>query len=217
MNKRFILIGDYATSNVGFTLASCSLSPAVYRSVREAVPAMDGAADCSELLTGTVQYESRTLTAILELSEKNRAYRRTVIDHLINAFDGKTELITLPDTPNLYLKGRIHIEQQYNDMAHAAVKVTAVCDPWHYAKQETVYTLTNAIGVQNVAIRNQGRKTVCPLFSSDGDCTVTVGCVTHEIHSGSRQFDDIVFRNGSTMISHSGSGMLQITFREGWL
>ena len=218
MNKRFIRLGSYPTSEAGFTLASWSLSPAVYRAVRETLPAMDGAADCSELLTGTVQYESRTLTAILELSEKSREYRRTVIARIINAFDGKTEQITLPDTPHLYLNGRIHIEQQYCDCAHAAVKITAVCDPWQYAKQETDYVLTNTSAIQTASIRNQGRRTVCPVFSVTAPCVIICGNITHEIDAaGSFQFDDIVFPHGNTVISYSGSGALRITFREGWL
>ena len=142
---------------------------------------MDGEADCSALLTGEVQYEPRTLTVALELSEKDRAYRLGVIAHLINRFDGKTAQITLPDTPQLYLTGRIRIEQQYCDTAHAAVKITADCDPWQYAKQEAVYLLTNTASEQTAAIRNQGRRTVCPVFESDAPCTVTAGTVTHEI------------------------------------
>ena len=93
MKKRFIQIGDYATADAGFTLCKWSLSPAVYRAVRETVPGMDGAADCSALLTGDVQYDVRTLTAVLELSEKTRDYRLGAIAHLINRFDGRTEQI----------------------------------------------------------------------------------------------------------------------------
>lgn len=218
MKKRFIQIGDYATADAGFTLCKWSLSPAVYRAVRETVPGMDGAADCSALLTGDVQYDVRTLTAVLELSEKTRDYRLGAIAHLINRFDGRTEQIILPDTPHLYLRGRIHVEQQYCDTAHAAVKLTAICEPWQYARQETAYVLTNTAAVQSAAIRNQGRKAVCPVFTAAAPCAVICGNVTHGISAaGSCQFDDIVFRHGSTVISHSGSGTLRITFREGWL
>lgn len=218
MRHRYIQIGDFVSSVFGFTLHSFSLSPAVYRSVRETIPGMDGDVDCSELLTGNVQYNSRTLTAVLELSEKDRLYRKSVIEHMLNILDGRKLQITLPDDPHLYLIGRVHIEQQYNDMAHAAVKITAICDPFRYAKQETVRVLQNDIIVRGDTIINQGRRAVCPTFTASDACAVTIGSVTHDItEAGTYQFDDIILQSGETEIQHSGSGTLTVSFREGYL
>lgn len=216
--KRYIQIGEFVSSVPGFTLCGWSLSPPVFRSVREGIPGMDGDVDCSELLTGRVQYNNRTLTATLELSEKNRMYRKTVIDKMMNELDGKNLHIILPDDPHLYLNGRVQIAPQYNDAAHAAVKITAVCDPWRYAKQETLFIIENTAGPQNTTVRNQGRRAVCPFFTVSNSCNITVGTVTHEItDAGTYQYDDIIFSHGNTVVRHSGNGTLQIRFREGWL
>lgn len=215
---RYIQIGDFISSIPGFTLCSWTLSPAVYRAVRETIPGMDGDADCSELLTGYAQYNSRTLTAVLELSEGDRMYRKSVIDRMINRLDGKDLEITLPDDPHLYLFGRVHIEQQYNDMAHAAVRITAVCDPFRFAKQETVHILQNTESPQIVTLRNLGRRTVCPIWNATDACSVTIDGITHEIEeTGTYQFDDIILKSGETEVQHRGSGTLTVRFREGYL
>lgn len=216
MHKRFLKLGDYVTSVPGFTLCSWSLSPAAYRAVRETVPGMDGDADCTDLLVGHAVYNSRTLTAVLELSERNRLYRQGVIDDMLNRLDGRNMQIVTPDDPCRYLVGRVHIEQQYNDMAHAAVKVTAVCDPWRYDRNERAYYLTNDAIQQLVKLRNQGRKTVCPTFVTDANCTIQTeyGVMHTADKAGKYQWDDILLSPGATQLMHAGSGALEIHFRE---
>lgn len=216
MHKRFLKLGDYVTSVPGFTLCSWSLSPAVYRSVRETIPGMDGDIDCTDLLTGHAVYNSRTLTAVLELSEGNRLYRKGVIDDMLNRLDGRNMQIVTPDDLCRYLVGRVHIEQQYNDMAHAAVKVTAVCDPWRYDREERVCLLQNDKSPQMVKLRNQGRKTVCPTFTTDiGFVVQTDSGIVHTVgNAGAYQWDDILLSPGITQIMHYGSGILEIRFRE---
>lgn len=216
MRKRFLKLGDYITSVPGFTLCSLSLSPAVYRAVRETVPGMDGDADCTDLIVGHAVYNSRTLTAVLELSERNRVYRKGVIDDMLNRLDGRQMQIVLPDDPCRYLFGRVHIEQQYNDMAHASVKVTALCDPWRYDRNERVICMTDDAQTQYLDIRNQGRKTVCPTFVSDSAFTVMTD--SSEVHTttdgGTYHWDDILLPPGKTALLYDGSGTTEIRFRE---
>lgn len=216
MRKRCLKLGDYVTSVPGFTLCSLALSPAVYRAVRETIPGMDGDADCTDLLTGHAVYNSRTLTAVLELSEGNRMYRKGVIEDMLNRLDGHQMQIVLPDDPCRYLTGRVHVEQQYNDMAHAAVKLTAVCEPWRYDRNDRVYLLQNDALPQRIKLRNQGRKTVCPTFITGAECIVqTDSGVMHTAdNAGTYQWDDILLAPGTTQIMHSGGGTLEIHFRE---
>lgn len=216
MQPRYLQFGDYVTSVYGFTLCNWSLSPASYRAIRETIPGVDGVIDCSEWLTGHVIYDSRTLTAVLELSDGDRLYRKSVIDDMINRLDGQQMRIVLPDDPCRYLTGRVHVEQQYNDNAHAAVKVTAVCDPWKYDRDERIIRLTNDAQTQDAVIRNRGRKTVCPVFATDSSFTVLAesGDVHSADKAGAYQWDDVLFSPGRTELIFSGSGILEIRFRE---
>ena len=139
MEKRKMIFGSYDTALTGlWTLTEWALSAAEYKQNFMEVPGRDGALDLSATLTnGEPKYGSRTLSAVFESSEGSRLERKARMDTMVNWLSGWRMNIELPDDPEHYLVGRVQVEPLYNDMAHASVQVTAVCDPWLYAKRET--------------------------------------------------------------------------------
>jgi hypothetical protein len=142
--KRRILFDNYDTAVDGlWTLAACVLSEATSVTNYIDVPGrLDGPLDASTALTGDVQYNSRTLSARLESSEGTRLEREARIDELVNRLHGQRVKIWLPDDAEHYIIGRVSVKKEYNDLAHAAVAVSAVCEPWRYENEETVYEVT---------------------------------------------------------------------------
>lgn len=216
MEKRGLLIGTYNTVEQLWTLAALELSAPEYQEKFLDVPGRDGALDLSAALTnGAPTYHSRTLTVKLECSEGDRLTREAAINTMVNWLDGWRQDIVLPDDPGHYITGRVSVAKEYNDLAHAAVTVTAVCDPWRYAKDETIYTLT-AESTEKVAfLSNDGRRTAVPLLTiTGGTMLLKYGSFSWSLGAGTYQLPDLTLPQGGGSLTYSGTGTLRITYRE---
>lgn len=142
ITKRSLTIGEYVTADHGWTLASCQFSPALPDQDIIRVPGSSIPLDLSTVLTdGEPTYGTRSLTAVLECSNGTRTDRKAIIDQMINQLDGYRLEMVLPDDPSRHILGRVHVAEKYNDLAHAAVQVSATCDAWKYNNELTNATL----------------------------------------------------------------------------
>lgn len=219
MEKRKLLLGTYDTALTGlWTLAAWEFSPAEYQSNFVTVPGRDGPLDLTAALTGgEPRYGSRTLTATLESSEGTRLDRESRINTIINWLDGWRMNIELPDDSSHYITGRIHVARLYNDNAHAAVAVTAVCDPWRYMKDETVATLTATEAAQTAVLTNSGRRTVTPLLAIEGEAAsvnLVYGAASWLLGPGTYQLPDLTLPQGGGSLTYSGTGTVTLSYRE---
>jgi len=216
MEKRGFIIGTYDTAAQLWTLASWSFAAPEYQENFLDVPGRDGALDLSAALTnGAPTYHSRTLTVKLECSEGTRLEREAAINTMVNWLDGWRQDIVLPDDPGHYIAGRVSVAKEYNDNAHAAVTVTAVCDPWRYAKEETVYTLTATTETQTAQLTNAGRRTAVPLLTITGGTILLVyGSSSWSLGEGTYQLPDLTLPQGGGTLTYSGTGTLRISYRE---
>ena len=217
--KRTLRIGTYSTASYGWTLTGLKLSdPEQKTSYVERIGG-DGSHDLSTAMTdGIPRYKVRTLTATLELSEGDRNDREAVLNHLVDTLDGFVWQIVLPDRPEHYLSGRVHIAVTQSSPAYAAVTVTAVCEPWFYAKREKVISVTPIVDMeQTVQIRNTGRLAVVPTLISTGAVTLTYNNVTIEIGAGETVWPSLLLTPGVHTLTFIGEGVLTISFREGVL
>lgn len=219
MEHRKLILGSYDTHlNGPWTLAAWSLSPAEFQANFVEVPGRNGALDLSTALTdGEPRYNSRTLEARLERSDGTRLEREAAITTMINWLDGWKMDIFLPDDELHYITGRVHVEKEYNDPAHAAVIVTATVDPWRYNLNETAFHLTAAAEEKSALLTNQGRRTVVPLLEITGDgaqVLLTVGTASWSLGPGTYQLPDLVVRQGGAEIKYRGGGELFFRYRE---
>lgn len=221
MQKRKIFIGPYDTATEGlWTLSECTLGSPERREDYIEVPGRNGVLDLSTALTdGEPHYGSREFSATLESSEGTRLEREERISKMVNQLDGWRHNIILPDDPGHYIVGRVRVDKLYSDPAHAAVRVTATCDPWRYNKTETVVGLIATSTEQTVALVNLGRRSVVPVIK------VTGGDVTLIFNNGSEEYVEMLapgehireylyLKTGSTILRYSGSGQATLTYRE---
>lgn len=139
MEKRRIIFGDYNTAENGWTLTGWKLSDAEQKTNYVDKSSGDGSWDLSTAMTdGIARYKNRTLTATFECSEGDRLSREDKINYMINHLTGQRMNVILPDDGLHYVNGRLHVARDYNDLAHAKVTVTANCEPWRYANEETI-------------------------------------------------------------------------------
>lgn len=217
MGKRKIIFGQYDTALEGWTLASWVLEAAQHKTYYVEVAGRDGDIDLSTALTdGEPKYGNRTLTVTLERSDESRLAREARIDNIINVLDGRKEKIYLPDDAMHYLIGRLHIQKDYNDPAHAAVTITAICDPWRYAGTEKLITLTAITEEQSYDLENEGRMPVIPVITvSNGTIDLTCGTESWSLEAGIYQLPSLQLIGYKTKtVTYSGSGKLEIEYRE---
>ena len=214
---RSMTFGSYHTYADGlWTLTGWELSAAVYKQNLVEIPGSSQLLDLSTSLTGgEPTYSSRTLTATFESSEGDRLARNERITKMINALDGYLMDIILPDDPDRYLVGRVSVKKVYNDMAHASVQVTAVCEPWKYAKEETMVSLQATEDEQEATLMNQGRLGVVPtLVVTGGDVSLVYGAASWVLSEGTYQLPDLYLTHGDHHIAFSGAGVLTFNYRE---
>ena len=222
MEKRKIIFGSYDTARDGlWTLTGWSLSAALYRENYVTIPGRDGDLDLSAALTdGEPRYGSRTLTATFESSEGTRLERESIINTMINWLDGWRMNIVLPDDPDHYVTGRVRVQRDYNDPAHAAVTVTAVCDPWKYLNRETTTLLIAGPTTEMATLPNYGRKTVGPVLTISGEganVLLAVDGASWALGPGVYQLPDLTVPQGGKVVNYSGTGELSFVYREAQL
>lgn len=216
MEKRKVLFGSYDTALEGsWTVSGLELTSPSFQQNLVQVPGRDGPLDLSTALTGEPVYGSRELIVVLENSDDDRMARERRIQDIIARLDGRREQIWLPDNMDYYLTGRIHIEKNYNDMAHAAITVTATCDPWLFRNEETVHTLIATNEAQTATIVNPGRKPAVPVIAvTGGSVDLNYGGYSWTLSAGSYHLPDFVLAAGSNTLEYRGAGMIEIKYRE---
>ena len=219
MKKRGLIIGAYSTASL-WTLSAWALSsPEQFTKYLDVPGRSKGPLDLSTVLTDDEPtYLSRELTATLECSEGTRLERKKWIAEMVNELDGGRWEIVFPDDPHRFAVGRVRVKPIYNDMAHAAVSVSAVCEPWLYNRAETVVVLTATSAKQVVTLKNSGRLSLVPTVVVEGsgaNVLIELDGVSYALSEGT--FDTLsrlYLRPGDTPLTYSGGGTVCIKYRE---
>ena len=215
MEKRSIKFGDYDTADYGWTLTSCVLGPAELKTNYVEKVGGDGSWDLSTALTDNIpKYKDRPLTVTLELSEGDRPSRERVIKEFINTLHGRRVDIHLPDDPYDHLNGRLSINREYNDLAHAAVTVAAVCDPWKYLNHEVTATVSATSAGQAAELLNEGIRVLVPTITVTGDVIIIFGTASMAFSAGRYQWPDLLLAPGSNELTVKGTGSVTFKYRE---
>lgn len=215
MQKRTIIFGSYNTAEHGWTLGQWTLTDPEQKTNYVEKPGGDGSWDLSTAQTdGIPRYKNRTLTVPLECSKGTREDRLRMVSDMVNELDGFEWQIVLPDHPDHYLVGRLHVAVNYCDLAHAKVTVTSSVEPWLYSARESVVEIT-ATGLDGeVYIRNSGRKAVVPMLTVEGDISLSIGGATVRLDEGVYKWPTLLLLPGMTLLGYNGTGVLTVTFRE---
>ncbi len=218
MKKRAVFFGTYDTVIDGkWTLTGLKFSDPVYDQNFVKIPGSSVTLDMSTALSdGEPTYSQRTLTATFESSEDHRLARKIRIHAMINRLDGRRLDIVLPDDPDHYLTGRISVQVLYNDMAHASVQVTAICDPWRYNNIETVVNLLTTTEEQTVILTNNGRHIVVPTIEVTGEVVLKLNSSTHALTEGTYKMPVLYMTTGNHELTYStpSTGSMTLTYRE---
>jgi hypothetical protein len=226
ITKRRIIIGGYDTAEHGWTLSACKLTKGQQVQNFVSVPGRYAPLDFSTYLTdGQPYYGNAKLDVTLECSEGTRDQRLARIELMANMLDGRTWQILHPDHPGRYLVGRVQVSApDYNDHAHCAVKLSAICEPWLYNAAETVIRATppaNTTTEISVNLTNSGRLAVTPKLHVTGTITVKNGENSQTLSAGEWVVPWIYivpaegFNETATFpLQVNGSGTVEFVYRE---
>lgn len=224
MEKRTALLGDYDTAINGWTLTGCTLTDPEQKTNYVEKSGGDGSWDLSTALTdGIPRYKDRSLTITLECSQGTRDERELKIQEMVNTLDGLEWRIVLPDRPEHYLFGRLHVAVVYSDLAHASVAVTGVVQPWFYKIRETVVVLDAPITISTDAatftLWNRGRKVVTPVLEVVGTARLTFNGLQQNLTTGTYTWPALQLAPGANELIYTGSyggtdETLTLTYRE---
>lgn len=215
MRKRTVILGDYDTAAHGWTLTGLKLSDPEQKLQYVDKPGGDGSWDISTVLTdGIPRYKNRDLLITLECSEGSRDDREKLINTLVNDLDGLERPVLLPDRPDHYLTGRLHVAVEYSDWAHAAVTVTGTCAPWFFSVRETIVELEAIAEDQTEYIRNSGRRAAVPAVTVTGTAKLSYRDYSVTLEAGSHDLPNFLILPGSHELTYSGSGTITISYRE---
>lgn len=221
MIKRTIKLGDYDTAAHGlWTLTAWDFpEPAMEENLVNVPGRAKGPLDLTTALTdGQPWYGARPLSITLESSEGDRLAREARISEMVNKLHGRRVDFVLPDHPLHYGTGRLAVKKLYNDMAHASVQVTGTCEPWLYARDETVVPLQATATAQTVRLRNPGAMAVVPLVevtaAAGASVNLVYGAYSWALSAGAYKLPDLLLTPGDHVITYSGAGTLTFTYRE---
>lgn len=216
MNKRTLLIGAYDTAANGWTLSECVLSDAEQKTKYVEKNGGDGSWDLSTAVTdGIPRYKDRNFYARLECSKGTRTERTQLISSLFNLLDGIAWHLVLPDYPDHYLVGRVHIALDYHETAHSSVTVTAVCEPWLYKAQEKALAFELSEDERTATLSNDGRKAIVPVLKVEGNALLKYGTTSLSLtDAGEYEWPTLLLTPGIQSLTYSGEGTLTVTYRE---
>ena len=219
MGPRFFYFDKYHTLlDWGLVLTDKSIPDPEPKTNYIQLDGVSGSLDLTEVLTGEVAYNDRTVSATFSASCGNYQEREAVRRHIAAALHGRKVKIIEPDDPEHYFLGRVTIKDGTRHASYSTFTIEAICEPWRYAVEESVRQVEVAAGdPQDVVIENTGVKTVCPDIRVEGSVTLTYEGGTVDLTTGAYKVADIKLRYGENVVGVSGAGTVTFTYREATL
>ena len=174
----------------------------------------DGVLDLSEVLTGDILYNNRTITLTFEMMDDDDYY--DLISDISNYLHGRIVTITLTNDEDYYYVGRASISQWKCIKRQGIIVITVDAEPYKYSVTETTMIVNVANQTKTITLPNS-RKRVCPKLNVTGTITLTINGVNYKLAEGKQQLSNFRLVEGNNVVKVSGNGTLTITYRQGEL
>ena len=202
----------YDEWNIVLTKADISL-PKPKASLVE-IKGADGVLDLSEVLTGDILYNNRTITLTFEMMDDTDYY--DLISDISNYLHGRIVTITLTNDEDYYYVGRASINKWQCVKRKGTIVITVDAEPYKYSVTETTMIVNVANQTKTITLQNS-RKRVCPMLNITGTITLTINGVNYKLAEGKQQLSNFRLVEGNNVVKVSGNGTLTITYRQGEL
>ena len=174
----------------------------------------DGVLDLSEVLTGDILYNNRTITLTFEMMDDTDYY--DLVSNISNYLHGRIVTISLTNDEDYYYVGRASINQWQCIKRQGIIVITVDAEPYKYSVTETTMIVNVANQTKTITLPNS-RKRVCPKLNVTGTITLTINGVNYKLAEGKQQLSNFRLVEGNNVVKVSGNGILTITYRQGEL
>ena len=198
----------------GLILTAKKRNPPTPKYEKISIDGRDGEIDLSRALTGEIKYKNTDASYSFLLSKGTQAEREELLSEIINFIHGNILNIIEPDDQYHYIVGDCIVENVVNNKAYASFTVSADCEPYKYAIEETNRYISLTSSITDIVITNTGTKILIPTLTVNGSVNLTVGSSSVALSSGQYKLTSLKLKPGANTISVSGSGSLIVSYRE---
>ena len=174
----------------------------------------DGLLDLSEVLTGDIVYNNRTIKLTFEMMDDTDYYN--LISEISNYLHGKRITVNLTNDEDYYYVGRASISNWECVKRKGKIVITIDAEPYKYSVTETTMIVNVANQTKTITLQNS-RKRVCPMLNVTGTITLTINGVNYKLAEGKQQLVNFRLIEGNNTIKVSGNGTVVISYRQGAL
>lgn len=196
----------------GLMLSAVEISDPEPQVVKIDVPGRNGPIDLSEVLTGQVNYNNRTIRLSLDAIAEYDGWPR-LRAQISNYLHGRVRSLALDSDPGYYWRGRFTVDHSLTSATTAQVVITGSVDPYKYDAETTEIAATSGATVSIYG----SRMPVVPTITADSAGTVTFGGATYSLAIGLNLIPGVYLVEGENVLVFSGGGNITISYRGGSL
>ena len=174
----------------------------------------DGLLDLSNVLTGDIKYNNRTVKLTFELLDD--VDYNLLISKISNYLHGKNITFVISNDDTYYYTGRASINSCECNKRKGKIVISVNCNPYKYNVRESVITVSLKNETKVITLKNQ-RKTICPDLVVTGTITLIINGVEYELQEGEQQLLNFTLREGDNIVKVKGTGAVKISYRMGCL
>ena len=198
----------------------------------EDIPGADSSLDFSEVLTGDVHYDNRTLEFEFEMIDPVKNWDNK-ISEITNYLHGKKFKIILDSDPSFYYYGRVSINDFKSNKTTGTISIEADVEPYKYDLWSSIedwlwdpFNFETGIiyETKNIEISGQklltivGRRLKCvPIIEVSNDMIVEFEGVRYNLTPGKQKVLDMQIKEGENTLKFIGDGIVSIDYRGGSL
>lgn len=190
-------------------LQSCYITAPVRKQYLVNVFGADGEDDLADGL-GPARYETRTVTAKFLPAVSGG---RGLVSALLHELEGRTVQIVLPDDPEHYMTGCVHVASAgIGDSGE--ITITARCLPWRYAATECVCVCPASESDAEYTLYNSGGREAVPTVTVSADARITMDGVSLALSAGTYLLTELTIPGGESISFQVSGGPVELRFRE---
>lgn len=178
------------------------------------IPGANGSLDLSNYPQGRPVYKNRSISFNLF-----RATDELTLDairtELRQLYHGKTVQLVLPNDPDHYYKGVMHIGDA-GGYHSCRIPVSMTAEPYKYEPEVTEVTVAVS-GSKTVTLANEFMP-VCPSITTTGEITLAFGSSSVSISAGSNIIiPSFILEAGNNTVTITGTATVTFAYQEGTL
>lgn len=229
-----VMIGNKHTwEDWGLIWTNTTISSPKAKTKTIKIPGGNGVLDLSELLTGHICFENRSITLSFMLHDKDIRTWQSVYSELLNCCHGKRMKVVLDSDPTHYWEGRISLSSAKKAKFHSTVEIVLDADPYKYELLSSLEDWKwDPFNFEYDVIREyghivvDGNRTVTiigsalpyiPVIIADSNMVLKCNGKTFQLHKGTQKLYGLTLYDEEYEFTFTGNGSVSVDMRGGSL